>query len=49
MKDWQLFVLSGNIFLAGSFLTNHLWDSIAMGVLFCVWFGMAVFSMGRKE
>jgi len=49
MKDWQFFVLNGNIFLAMSFLTNHLADSIALGVLFCMWFVMAIFTMEKKK
>ena len=48
MKNSQLYILSGNIFLAGSLLTSHLSSSIFLGCLFCVWYFMGINEM-RKE
>jgi hypothetical protein len=43
MKQSQLYILIANIFVAGSFLTNHVWDSIAMFFIGGFWLLGAVF------
>jgi hypothetical protein len=43
MKQSQLYILIANIFIAGSFLTNHVWDSFAMLFLGIVWLIGAMF------
>ena len=45
MKHSQLNILIANIYIAGSFLTNHLSDSFVMlflGIIFFVWGIMAM-------
>jgi len=40
MKLSYLNILIANIYIAGSFLTNHIWDSFVMlflGILFLTW------------
>jgi len=49
MKDYQFYILSGNIFLACSFLTTKLSSSIFLGVLFCLWFLMGINKMGKEK
>jgi len=49
MKNSQLFILSGNIFLTGSLLTINYSSSVFLGVLMCVWYGMGIYAMHQEK
>lgn len=49
MKQSQVYMLIAGMFLAGSFLTNHVWDSIAMLFIGGFWTCCAVFSMTSER
>ena len=45
MKSSQVNIIVANMFIAGSFLTNHIWNSLLMLCLGIVWLGGAIMTM----
>ena len=50
MKQSQLYMILGQMCFVGSFLTNHLWDSLLLFIMMIYWFGATIFAhfMERK-
>lgn len=49
MKQSQLYMILGQMCFVGSFLTNHLWDSLLLLIMMFYWFGATLFSFWMER
>ena len=48
MKNSQVYMILGGMCFVGSFLTNHVWDSFLLILMFFFWSGCALFIMPKE-